>query len=415
MRNALLISTHFPKDSTWMAGIHRRMDAVVQALGSVSERVTVLLLVRLESGYTESQRRDYEEYLSTRWRAQVSLRLAHVRLPPTDGSRWSGLFGGIFRFHRTARMRQLDNQAAIDAVGSALEERPQIVLMHGLEAMSVLLRLPQEATDGARVFFDLYDLDHLVAFRRLLREPAWPAERLQLLHVPALMAGERQAIRRADVTFVCSRKEKVYLDAFVRGEPVRVIANPTAVSETPLPPTATRTVLFVGSFAYPPNVHAAERLVTSVWPLIRAQIPNSRLLIVGKDPENIPAFSASSVDQSVTFAGFVEDIHACYANSRVVCCPIRVGAGTRVKIIEAAGFARPVVSTPLGAEGLEFQDGTEIILRERDEDLAAACCQLLLDDEQARRIGLAAWERARRVYDRSAVIGTLAEMFSASA
>src|SRR4030095_13822281 len=118
MKKALLISTHFPKDSTWMAGIHRRMDVVVEGLGLVSDRVTVLLLVRVESGYTESQRRDYEEYLSMRWHAQVSLRLAQVRLPPTNGGRWGGLFGGILRFHRTARMRQLDNQAAIAAVGS---------------------------------------------------------------------------------------------------------------------------------------------------------------------------------------------------------------------------------------------------------------------------------------------------------
>src|SRR5262249_32466510 len=94
------------------------------------------------------------------------------------------------------------------------------------------------------------------------------------------------------------------------------------------------------------------------------------------------------------------------------CCPIRVGAGTRVKIIEAAGHARPVVSTPLGAEGLELRDGTEIVIRQTDRDLAAACAQLLLDDDAARRIGHAAWERARRTYDRAAVLHAVADIYA---
>jgi len=79
-RNARLISTQFPRDSTWMAGIHRRMDVVMEGLGGVNDRVTVLLLVCGESGYTDVQKLEYEAYLCARWRAPVSLRLAPVHL-----------------------------------------------------------------------------------------------------------------------------------------------------------------------------------------------------------------------------------------------------------------------------------------------------------------------------------------------
>jgi len=312
-------------------------------------------------------------------------------------------------------MRQLDNRRAIDAVASALAERPDIVLMHGLEAMSVLLRLPAAATKDTKVFFDLYDLDHRIALRRLLREPAWPAERLQLLHVPALMAGERQGVRHANVTFVCSQKEKLYIDRFFGGGTVKVVPNPARIPVSPPPMTPGHTVMYVGSYEYPPNVHAADRLVRSVWPKIRAKVSDARLVIVGKNPENIPAFSAQPPDGSVTFTGFADDLDALYENSRVICCPIRVGGGTRVKIIEAAGYARPVVSTPLGAEGLEFDNRTEIVLRESDEDIASTCCELLLDEERARRIGLAAWERSRKLYDRDAIIKMFAETFAGTA
>lgn len=394
-----------------MGGTHRRLDMLAQALGAVSDSLAVLLLVRTESRYTESERCQYETYLSARWGARISLTLASVREPPGFDNRWKDLAAGIFRFDRTFRFRQLDNPQASAAVASAFAERPQIVLLHRLEAMSVFLRLQKNASAGTHVFFDLDDVEHVSTFRRLLREPSWPAERFQILQVPAIMAGERRAIKRANVTFVCSQKDKKYLETMFGKGRIHVVPNPAAVSETPMPQTSERVVMYVGVFEYPPNVHAADRLVRSVWPRVRAAVPDAKLLIVGKHPEKIPAFSSSGADGSVSFTGFVDDIAACYAKTRVVCCPIRAGAGTRVKIIEAAAFARPVVSTPLGAEGLEFRDSTEIVLRERDEDLAAACAELLVDEERARRIGLAAWERARAVYDRAAVFRMLQELF----
>jgi glycosyltransferase involved in cell wall biosynthesis len=358
-----------------MGGIHRRLDMLAEALGAVSDSLAVLLLVRTESRYTEDERRQYETYLSARWGTRISLTLASVREPPGFENRWKGIAEGVFRFDRNYRFRQLDNPQATAAVASAFAERPRIVLVHRLEAMSVLLRLPKSASAGTRVFFDLDDVEHISAFRRLLREPSWPAERFQILQVPAIMAGERRAIKRADLTFVCSQKDKRYLETMFGKGRIHVVPNPAAVSDTPMPHTSDPVVMYVGVFEYPPNVRAADRLVKSVWPRVRAAVPDAKLFIVGKHPEKIPAFSSSGADGSVSFTGFVDDIAACYAKARVVCCPIRVGAGTRVKIIEAAAFARPVVSTPLGAEGLEFRDNTEIVLRERDEDLAEACAE----------------------------------------
>ena len=181
MRSALLISTHFPKDSTWMGGIHRRLDMLAEALGAVSDSLAVLLLVRTESRYTENERRQYETYLSARWGTRISLKLASVREPPGFENRWKGIAEGIFRFDRNYRFRQLDNPQATAAVASAFAERPGIALVYRLDVMSVFLRLPKNASAGTRVFFDFDDIEHISVFRRLLREPAWPAERFQIL------------------------------------------------------------------------------------------------------------------------------------------------------------------------------------------------------------------------------------------
>jgi glycosyltransferase involved in cell wall biosynthesis len=90
-----------------------------------------------------------------------------------------------------------------------------------------------------------------------------------------------------------------------------------------------------------------------------------------------------------------------------MCCPIQSGAGTRVKILEAASHGVPVVSTPLGAEGLDFVGDSDIVLRDDAAGLAEACGALLSDDEQAGRIGAAARQRVRAQYDREAVVSRM--------
>src|SRR5207249_8686075 len=99
--------------------------------------------------------------------------------------------------------------------------------------------------------------------------------------------------------------------------------------------------------------------------------------------------------------------------SRVVCCPIRHGGGTRVKIIEAAAHAKAIVATRLAAEGLNFEDGREIILRDAPAELAAACVRLLGDRHGAARLGQAALQKAHGAYERGAVVERLAGIFRA--
>ena len=96
----------------------------------------------------------------------------------------------------------------------------------------------------------------------------------------------------------------------------------------------------------------------------------------------------------------------------MVCCPIVYGGGTRIKIIEAAAHARAVVSTTLGAEGLAFENEREIVVRDGVASLAEACVRLLRDPAAAERLGLAARERARATYERSAIVAQLEGLFA---
>ena len=101
--------------------------------------------------------------------------------------------------------------------------------------------------------------------------------------------------------------------------------------------------------------------------------------------------------------GFVSDLRGLYARSRVVCAPILSGAGTRIKIIEAAMYGKPTVATRIGAEGLEFRDGHELLLRDDARSFANACVELLANDSLCERLGLATHEAAVRYYSRAKI------------
>jgi glycosyltransferase involved in cell wall biosynthesis len=190
---------------------------------------------------------------------------------------------------------------------------------------------------------------------------------------------------------------------------VEVIPNSVPFPSVPADDTTEPLVLFVGSMGSRPNAQAAEVLVQSIWPRVRERVPEARLAIIGQGAERTASYPPK--DPSVSFLGFVDDLESWYRRARLLCCPIYHGSGTRVKIIEAAAYAKAVVSTHLGAEGLHFVAEGEIVLRDQPAELADACVALLRDPAAAARLGRAARARAASLYDRDAVMGRLETIF----
>jgi glycosyltransferase involved in cell wall biosynthesis len=137
--------------------------------------------------------------------------------------------------------------------------------------------------------------------------------------------------------------------------------------------------------------------------------PGARLISAGPSADQLP--SAGRGVPGVEFPGFVEDLPGLYAGSRVVCVPIRAGGGTRVKLIAAAAFGKPIVSTRMGAEGLAFVEGHEILLQDGTTEFAKGCIKLLRNDKLCERLGIAARPATLRRYDRRAIVGSLIDRF----
>ena len=157
-----------------------------------------------------------------------------------------------------------------------------------------------------------------------------------------------------------------------------------------------RTVLFLGNHRYGPNAEAAERLISRIWPLVLQQDENARLIIAGDCPERIPSYRLRPLN--VEFTGLVSDLDGLYQRSRIICCPIITGGGTRLKLIEAAAYAKPMITTPIGAEGLLFENDREILIRDSDAQIAAACSRLLSHDSECLELGSHAYRKAASIY-----------------
>ena len=409
MTSALVISRIFPANDQMVHGIVQRLETQVEALARVTDRIDCLFLTSAAQKLSAEELRGHEERLRRRWSPKLYVSVAPVLQPKFVSTRWQRYGPGIFDFHAQESGADVNNEAAALAVRTALQAAPDLILAHRLPVRSLLMKLARY-TRRMAIFFDLDDIEHFSLSRRLLHHPAWPMERLLLMQIPRLLLTEVQAIRRSRLTFVCSEHDCRHLRRLACSRRVEVVANSIRVpTSTPVRASAP-IVLFVGYMGYQPNALAADALVQDIWPAVHARVPNARLLIAGSRPQRLKSYPAG--DPSVTFTGFVDNLDELYDQARVVCCPISCGSGTRVKIIEAAAHARAVVSTPLGAEGLTFNNETEIVLRREPAALAQECVRLLQNPTAAEQLGLAARVKARTTYERAAVVARLERLFA---
>jgi glycosyltransferase involved in cell wall biosynthesis len=172
---------------------------------------------------------------------------------------------------------------------------------------------------------------------------------------------------------------------------------------------------FVGKLDYIPNVRAVEYIAERIAPAVRARYPEACFVIVGQGAEALTKYQGDGI----IFTGFVDARAAVRPNlsdylsaSDVVLVPLDSGSGTRLKIVEAASNARPVVSTRIGAEGQSFVDGQEILLTDKvDQSFVEATVRLLGDAALRERLGRAARARVLAEYSWRAQVARMEQVY----
>jgi glycosyltransferase involved in cell wall biosynthesis len=244
-------------------------------------------------------------------------------------------------------------------------------------------------TEAGPTVLDLDDLeDHKIRARLSVARPVpgatgtvtrWAGRAVSTEEVRRWGRLYRQANAATTVTVVCSRLDAeraragglTHVDVLPNG--YRPVEHPLGKVAVASPPT----VLFQGTLRYPPNADAARFLIRDIRPALATSIPDVRIRLVGLAT---PSITALDDRPGVSVVGQVPDMDAELAGADLVLVPVRYGSGTRLKILEAFAQRIPVVSTTLGAEGLDVIDGRHLLVADTPAGIAAACVRLLTDE-----------------------------------
>ncbi|MGH7966115.1 MAG: glycosyltransferase family 4 protein, partial [Candidatus Binatia bacterium] len=237
-------------------------------------------------------------------------------------------------------------------------------------------------------------------YRRMLHlQTGVGGKLLSLLKWLLMLRWEARYAKKFDHCLVVSAVDGQLLQSANPAVPVSVIENgvDTALYQPLIEAPNSKVLLFVGTMGYPPNVDAVRYFYDAVMPLVRRQVRDVKLMIVGHHPRSEVRHLAKHDDVIVT--GSVPDVIPYYQQSQVSIIPLRAGGGTRLKILESMALGRPVVSTALGCEGLEVVDQEHLMIADTPAEFAERVIQLLTDRELRDRISRNARHLVERRYD----------------
>ena len=264
---------------------------------------------------------------------------------------------------------------------------------------------------GAPLVYDWHNIES-EAMRRYSANAPSPAHKFYAsLTARRLAALEKEILRSAAGHVVCSERERETLLRMAPEARIATIENGADVRsfQETQPAAERRRILFVGWMAYHANVEAAVAFTRTVWPGIRERFPGWRLTLAGLDPA--PAVLALRGEANVEVTGTVEDIRPYYGEAIAAIVPLRIGGGTRLKILEAMAAGVPVVSTPLGAEGLTVSPGVDILIAEKDEDWLPQLSALSTQGDVWNRLAEAGRRMVTARYDGEAIGQALYETY----
>jgi len=228
-----------------------------------------------------------------------------------------------------------------------------------------------------------------------------------------MLRYERAAVCKFHHVIAVSENDRSLMTRWVDGDRVTVVPTGVDLAHYRPDPAASDAnafaplITFVGAMDWEPNVDGVEYFCSEVWPAIKAEVPQARFRIVGRNPDRrVQKWASNSTntdgDGSIEVTGRVPSIVEHLRQSAVVIVPLRIGGGTRLKIYEAMATGKAVVSTTVGAEGLNVHHGRDIILADDPRSFAQAVIMLIRDPELRRRYEKAAVETAAR-YDWPAI------------
>jgi glycosyltransferase involved in cell wall biosynthesis len=270
-------------------------------------------------------------------------------------------------------------------------------------------RMLGDAAVGPRYVLDEHNIEYEILRRTAASESGLVRKLYNAVNWRKLRAEELQSWRIFDGCSVTSAHDR---DLLLRDLPrTKTAIVPNAVDLDYFRPRdgvpEPHSICFFGAINYFPNSDGLKFFLDEIFPRVLAKLPTAHLSVVGHTPPELLALG----NASVTMKGFVPDVRVEVAKAAAVIAPLRIGGGTRLKILEAMAMGKPVVSTPQGAEGLDVSDGRELLLADDPAHFADQLVRVLEDQALARRLGQEARTLVEQRYGWAASAARLEELY----
>lgn len=338
--NILIVSAQFPYPTR--SGFTTRVYQVARHL---SERHNVTLL-----SYASQDERGGVAELATR----MSVRVVERSPPSPVGKRVAQAL--TIASSRAYCCREIYSEGMQDAIDE-LCSRTKFDVIQLESSLLCTFRVPRDT----RLVIVEHNIEYELLQRMCEGERSLPRRVFNRVEYARFRRFEEASWKRADACVVTSEREVAAVRECAPETPLAVVPN--AVDPDYFAPSGgavdAHTLIFNGTLNYRPNVDAVRYLIDDIWPLVRHRYPDATLMLTGcNDGVDIRPL----MKPGIRFLGEVPDIRPHVARATAVCVPIRIGGGTRLKVLEALAMGKPVVSTAVGCEGVAVRDGEHLMI-----------------------------------------------------
>jgi len=311
---------------------------------------------------------------------------------------------------------RLSSQAFDRKLGDLLRANDfDLVQFSGIE-LGRCLPIIRANAKNAKVVYDALnaeaELQSIVAQVERADRRRLPAAIYSTIQSRRLARYEGAICQNVDAILAVSDEDRDLLSRY-GGAPIHVLPNGVAAADYAPPLESTRApaqLVFSGKMDYRPNVDAVEWFTAAVFPRIRQRYPQTSLLIVGRNPQ--ARIQALAMDSRVRVTGWVESIQPYLHGATIYIAPLRMGSGTRLKILQAMAAGCAVLSTSIGAAGLNEEARAALEIADGAEAFAEAVNGLLADERRRRELGARARQIVNQHYDWSALTPRLLRVYA---